>query len=83
MTAVRLTRMLCCLTSTRFDCVLYPGLVDLAHIRLPEKFIQKTFEIARANVRVNGRNLDEVPEAEEGTFNARRFGLSLTVASRL
>lgn len=30
-----------------------------------DQFIQKTFEIARANVRVNGRNLDEVPEAEE------------------
>ncbi|KAF9784516.1 hypothetical protein BJ322DRAFT_1064876 [Thelephora terrestris] len=30
-----------------------------------DQFIQKTFEIARANVRVNGRNLDEVPESEE------------------
>jgi len=34
----------------------------LPHI---DQFIQKTFEIARANVRVNGRNLYEVPEAEE------------------
>jgi len=34
----------------------------LPHI---DQFIQRTFEIARANVRVNGRNLDEIPEAEE------------------
>ena len=50
----------------------------------PGQFIQRTFEIARANVRVNGRNLDEVPEAEEGVplFDCPPFRVVLTTASR-
>ena len=60
------TRALYCLTLTRFDFVLRTASVVFIVWGWLGQFIQKTFEIARANVRVNGRNLDEVPEAEEG-----------------
>jgi hypothetical protein len=51
---------------------------------LPAQFIQRTFEVARANVRVNGRNLDEVPEAEESAslFDRRWSGVLLMTVLR-